>query len=185
MTHVRRLSPELQDKFLEFMDGPAFESQPQWLGCYCQEYLNTRAENEAATPDTNRQSACYRIQNGVMSGYLAFESEHPDAKAIGWMSANSHNNYRLLPTVEGKVATIICFSIQREHQGKQVASRMLEFALADLATQGFEVVQAAPLSSGEFHDWGYRGPLSMYEKLGFVSQGPIDDKHVLMTKTLF
>ena len=185
MVIVRKLSPETQEVFLEFMDGPAFESQPRWLGCYCQEYLNTKAENDVSTPETNRLSACHRIDSGVMNGYLAFESEDADSKVIGWLSANAHNNYRLLPSVpDEKTATLICFSIQKQHQGKGIANHLLEFALKDLKEQDFMTVQAAPIDSEEFQDWGYRGSLGMYLKHGFSKVTKLDDIHVLVSKPL-
>lgn len=185
MLKIRRLSPETEVQFLEFMDGPAFESQPKWLGCYCQEYLNTKEQNETATPETNRATACKRIRSRVMNGYLAFESEADDAKVIGWLSANDHNNYKLLPPLDGeRTATVICFSIQKDHQGKGIAEALLSYAIEDLGKRGFNSIQGAPLANGEFHDWAYRGPLSMFLKLGFEKGPMLDKMHVLVTRPL-
>ena len=184
MVTIRRLSEPETENFLTFMDGPAFTSQPQWQGCYCQEYLNTKAENESASPESNRQLACERIATGVMQGYLAFEQRDGEEIAVGWMAANSHNNFRLLPPTTEDIATIICFSVEAESQGKGVATRLLEFAIADLPEQGFSKVQAAPLANGEFAKWGYRGPLSLYKKFGFTEGPMLDDQHVLVTKEL-
>ena len=169
---------------MEFMDGPAFTSQPQWHGCYCQEYLNSASENEQATPESNRVLACHRIATGVMQGYLAFERSTEGERVIGWMAANNHNNFRLLPQEEEGIATIICFSVESKKQSQGVASALLEFALGDLPSQGYKRVQAAPLASGQFETWGYRGPLSLYKKFGF-NEGPmIDGQHVLVVKEL-
>ena len=166
------------------MDGPAFSSQPQWQGCYCQEYLNSASENKEATAESNRVLACDRIAAGVMQGYLAFEQSPEGEKVIGWMAANSHNNFRLLPKGEEGVATIICFSVDAEKQSQGVASALLEFALEDLPAQGFKRVQAAPLAGGQFETWGYRGPLSLYKKFGF-NEGPMrDEQHVLVMREL-
>lgn len=185
MVVVKPLSHENETEFLEFMDGPAFESQPQWLGCYCQEYLNTKEQNDVATKETNRLIACERIRSGVMNGYLAFDGEGEGAKVIGWLSANSHNNYRLLPSMpDDTTATLICFAIQKEHQGKSVATELLEYAISDLKRKGFSTVQAAPIESDEFNHWAYRGPLSMYLKFGFTKGPKLDDMHVLVTKSL-
>ena len=184
MLSIRRLSPEETGVFLEFMDGPAFTSQPQWQGCYCQDYLSTAAENEEATPETNRALACDRIASGKMQGYLAFETKDGTERTVGWMAANAHNNFRLLPPVSDNVATIICFAVDAEKQSQGVASELLEFALNDLPSLGFERVQAAPLASGEFETWGYRGPLSLYRKFGFTEGAMMDDKHILVTRGL-
>ena len=165
---------------LEFMDGPAFKSQPQWHGCYCQFYLNSKAQNDdsEAKGVLNRQRACDRTNDGTMQGYLAYEGE----KVIGWMAANSFRNFVELPPMPENVAAIICFVIEQEHQGKGVATQLLNFAIEDLPNRGFVAVNSAPLANGEFHDWGYRGPRSMFEKAGFEPGPMIDDKHILMTR---
>ena len=119
-----------------------------------------------------------------MQGYLALEQRDGEEIAVGWMAANRHNNFRLLPPTTDDTATIICFTVEAASQGKGVAGRLLEFAIADLPEQGYRKVQAAPLANGEFANWGYRGPLSLYKKFGF-SEGPmLDDQHVLVTREL-
>ncbi len=186
MIEFRRLSESELEKFLEFMDGPAFDSQPQWRGCYCQFYLNTEAENSdpKARGEGNRQKACDRIKSGVMQGYLAYSIENGQEVVIGWMAANKFNNFVSLPPQREDVAAIICFVIAKEWQGKKVATNLLKFALSDLPKHGFSEVQSAPLSDPEFKDWGYRGPRPMFEKAGFAPVVMLDDKHILMTKRL-
>ena len=182
MVEIRRLAPSELDGLLEFMDGPAFKSQPQWQGCYCQFYLNTKAENEdpAAKDHLNRQRACDRTNDGTMQGYLAYEDE----KVVGWMAANSFKNFVALPPMPENVAAIICFVIEQEHQGQGVATQLLNYAIDDLPKHGYVAVNSAPLANDEFHTWGYRGPRSMFEKAGFESGPMVDDKHILMTKQL-
>jgi GNAT superfamily N-acetyltransferase len=182
MIEVRRLSPDEMNPFLEFMDGPAFRSQPQWQGCYCQFYLNTPQQNSEAEADMtlNRSRACDRISDGSMQGYVAVS----EGKVIGWMAANSFKNFVALPPAPEDAAAIICFVIDQEHQGRGVAKQLLNFALEDLPSQGYKSVNSAPLASGEFQSFGYRGPRSMFEKAGFVAGPMVDDKHVLMTKEL-
>ena len=182
MVEIRRLSSDELEPFLEFMDGPAFKSQPQWQGCYCQFYLNTPQQNddEQAKSGLNRELACDRINAGTMQGYVAYDG----GKVIGWMAANRANNFVILPETDDSVARIICFVIEQEHQGRGVATALLKFALADLADRGFETVEAAPLASGEFVSWGYRGPRSMFEKAGFVPGPMLDDKHILLQRKL-
>ena len=186
MIEFRRLKISELDSFLEFMDGPAFESQPQWRGCYCQFYLNTQEENDdpEARGEANRQKACDRIEAGVMQGYLAYSLENGTEKVIGWMAANKFNNFVSLPPQREDVAAIICFVIDKQWRSKKVATSLLEFALADLPKHGFTEVQSAPLKDPEFKDWGYRGPRSMFEKAGFASVVEIDDKHILMSRKL-
>lgn len=186
MIEFRRLSSSELEAFLEFMDGPAFESQPQWRGCYCQFYLNSEGENAdpRSSETLNRQRACDRIQTGVMQGYLAYSIEDGKEEVIGWMAANKFNNFVALPPQREDVAAIICFVIAKAWQGQQVATNLLNFALSDLPSLGFTEVQSAPLNDAEFKDSGYRGPRTMFEKAGFSPLVMIDDKHILMTKRL-
>ena len=179
---IRRLSTDELTRFLEFMDGPAFKAQPQWQGCYCQFYLNTSEQNESPEAKTglNQQLACDRINAGTMQGYLAFEGD----RTIGWMAANKANNFVLLPPTDESAARILCFVVDDEFKGRGVATALLKFALEDLSNRGFTSVEAAPLASGEFVDWGYRGPLSMFLKVGFERGPMIDDKHVLVKRKL-
>ena len=186
MIEYRRLSQVELDKFLEFMDGPAFESQPQWRGCYCQFYLNSEAENEDpnAKGRLNRDRACDRIANGTMQGYVAVSTSDDGEEVVGWMAANRFNNFVALPPTREDVAAIICFVIEKKWQGQKLATNLLDFALKDLPKQGFTEVQCAPLNDPEFKEWGYRGPRPMFEKAGFEPVAMVDDKHLLMTKKL-
>ena len=178
MVAIRRLTPNELDDFLSFMDGPAFETNPQWSGCYCQFYLNTEAENE--TRDQNFKRACDRITSGTMSGYLAYEGD----EVIGWVAANKANSFALLPKTEESAARVLCFIVDAKHQGKGIATKLLNFATKDLASQGFTSIEAAPLASDEFQSWGYRGKLSTFLKAGFEAGPMIDDKHILVHRKL-
>ena len=106
MVEVRRLSEGELPAFLEFMDERAFLGQPQWAGCYCQFYLNTREQNEdaSAKAGANRQRACDRTKSGVMQGYLAFELVDGVERAIGWMAANASVNFVALPGAQPDLA---------------------------------------------------------------------------------
>ncbi len=186
MIEYRRLSDVEVQKFMAFMDGPAFESQPQWRGCYCQFYLNSPAENEDpnAKGQLNRAKACDRIANGTMQGYVAVLKTEMGEEVVGWMAANKFNNFVALPPQREDVAAIICFVIDQKWQGQRLATNLLDFALKDLPSQGFTQVQSAPLNDPEFKAWGYRGPKPMFEKAGFQPVAMLDDKHILMSRML-
>lgn len=178
MVEIRRLTvDELQD-FLKFMDGPAFESQPQWAGCYCQFYLNSADENQ--NQELNRQRSCDRIANGTMNGYLAYEGD----EVIGWVAANSANNFKAMPPADQTTARILCFSIQKAHQGRGIATKLLNHAISDLHQQGFRLIEAAPVKSDEHNSASYRGTLSMFLKAGFAEVVPLDEKHVLVHRDI-
>lgn len=178
MVAIRRLTPAELDDFLGFMEGAAFETNPQWSGCYCQFYLNTPSENESK--DQNRQRACDRIKSGAMHGYLAYEGE----EVIGWVAANKANNFVELPPTGESMARVLCFIVDPKHQGKGIATELLSFAISDLGELGFTSIEAAPVASDTFESWGYRGKLSTFLKAGFVKGPAIDDKHVLVHKDL-
>ncbi|NBU23692.1 MAG: GNAT family N-acetyltransferase [Actinobacteria bacterium] len=182
MVDVSRISESQLPEFLAFMDGPAFKSQPQWQGCYCQFYLNSKSENEASEnlAERNRQSACDRIRSGVMQGYVAKEN----GQVVGWMAANSFKNFVALPGNESDIAAVICFVIEKDHQGRGIAKKLLQFALNDLPNHGYVAVRAAPLADGSFQDWAYRGPRKMFEDAGFTAGPMLDDKHILMSRAL-
>lgn len=164
------------------MSAKAFETNPNWAGCYCQFYLDTDADIEGAevTAERNRQKACDRIASGTMRGYLAFDGD----EVVGWVAANKANNFAQLPPTSEDTARILCFIVEPNHQGKGVATALLDFAIEDLTTQGFTTVEAAPLASDEFAFWAYRGKLSTFLKAGFQSGPMIDDKHVLVQRKL-
>lgn len=164
------------------MSAKAFETNPNWAGCYCQFYLDTDADIEGAevTAERNRQKACDRIASGTMRGYLAFDG----GEVVGWVAANKANNFAQLPPTSEETARILCFIVEPNHQGKGVATALLDFAIEDLTTQGFTTVEAAPLASDEFASWAYRGKLSTFLKAGFQSGPMIDDKHVLVQRKL-
>jgi GNAT superfamily N-acetyltransferase len=164
------------------MSAKAFETNPNWAGCYCQFYLDTDADIEGAdlTAERNRQNACDRIASGTMRGYLAFDGD----EVVGWVAANKANNFAQLPPTSEDTARILCFIVEPNHQGKGVATALLDFAIEDLTTQGFTTVEAAPLASDEFASWAYRGKLSTFLKAGFQSGPMIDDKHVLVQRKL-
>ena len=164
------------------MSAKAFETNPNWAGCYCQFYLDTDADIEGAelTAERNRQKACDRIASGTMRGYLAFDGD----EVVGWVAANKANNFAQLPPTSEETARILCFIVEPNHQGKGVATALLDFAIEDLATQGFTTVEAAPLASDEFASWAYRGKLSTFLKAGFQAGPMIDDKHVLVQRKL-
>ena len=178
MVAIRRLTPAELDDFLGFMEGSAFETNPQWSGCYCQFYLNTPSENESK--DQNRQRACDRIKSGAMHGYLAYEGE----EVIGWVAANKANNFVELPPTGESVARVLCFIVDPKHQGKGIATELLSFAITDLGELGFTSIEAAPVASDTFESWGYRGKLSTFLKAGFIKGPAIDDKHVLVHRDL-
>ena len=178
MVEIRPLSPSELDDFLKFMEGPAFETNPQWAGCYCQFYLNAPEEQPSGTERdaVNRKTACDRINSRQMNGYLAYEGD----EVIGWVAANKASNFVALPPAGEDVARILCFIVSEPHQGKGVATQLLDFAISDLKSKGFKSIEAAPRAADDFESWGYRGKLSTFLKAGFEAGPMIDEQHILV-----
>ena len=176
MVDIRPLTPAELDDFLGFMEDSAFETNPQWAGCYCQFYLNHEQPSPANRFAENRKTACDRIKAKTMQGYLAYDGD----EVIGWVAANKANNFVALPATGENVARIICFIVAEGHQGKGVSTQLLNFAIEDIRAQGYEAIEAAPRTVEAFDQTSYRGKLSTFLKAGF-SEGPmIDDQHILV-----
>ena len=160
------------------MEGSAFETNPQWAGCYCQFYLNMPQDQPSPEQraTVNRKTACDRINSMAMNGYLAYDGD----EVIGWVAANKANNFVALPPTGEDVARVLCFIVGAEHHGKGIATELLAFAIEDLKAKGFKSIEAAPVASDEFASWGYRGKLSTFLKAGFEAGPMIDEKHILV-----
>ncbi len=182
MVEIRPLAPSELDDFLKFMEGPAFETNPQWSGCYCQFYLNTPEEQpaDAERAEVNRKTACDRINSRQMNGYLAYEGD----EVIGWVAANKANNFVGLPSTGEDVARVLCFIVDPKQQGKGIATELLGFAIADLRSKGFKSIEAAPRAADDFASWGYRGKLGTFLKAGFEAGPMVDDQHILVHMNL-
>ncbi|MFM7013571.1 MAG: N-acetyltransferase family protein [Actinomycetota bacterium] len=182
MVEIRRLSKAETEKFLEFMDGPGFKTNPDWGACYCQFYLDDHNEinPEQTGASENRKKACDRIASGAMRGYLAFEGD----RTIGWVAANAAKNFPGFPEASESTARILCFVIDQDFQRQGVATKLLNYALEDLPKQGFDLVEAAPKTQSEVSSRSYRGPISMYLKAGFELVGPLDEHSVIVRRKL-
>jgi GNAT superfamily N-acetyltransferase len=173
---IRPLTPAELDDFLGFMEGPAFETNPQWAGCYCQFYLNKEQPSPENRFAENRKTACDRITAKTMQGYLAYEGD----EVIGWVAANKANNFVALPATSDDAARIICFIVADGHQGKGVSTQLLNYAIEDLRSQGYKSIEAAPRAAESFDQTGYRGKMSTFLKAGFTAGPMIDDQHILV-----
>jgi ribosomal protein S18 acetylase RimI-like enzyme len=176
---IKRLNLESLDDFLGYFDHRAFLDDPNWDGCYCQFYLNTPQENESSNKESNRASACSRIETGAMDGYLAYEND----KVVGWCAAGSSLMYPGLPGAEERVARILCFNVDPDLRGQGISGQMLDLILDDLQTRGFEAVEAGP-NQDSYSNKSYRGSREMFRKRGFEQVTELGDGFVLVRKHL-
>lgn len=176
----RRLSVETLHDFLDYFDHKAFTDNPNWAGCYCQFYLNSPDENQAATTESKRQSACDRIATGNMEGYLAYLQ----GEVVGWIAAGASRLFPGLPDAQDSLARILCFVIHPQHRGQGIAKTLLGHAIADLKSRGFSAVEAAPYTQEHQQAANYRGHLSMYESFGFEFVADMGEFGTLVRKHL-
>jgi ribosomal protein S18 acetylase RimI-like enzyme len=178
----KRLSVENLHDFLNYFDHEAFTDNAKWSGCYCQFYLDDPAVTDPQTISTerNRQSACDRVASGEMQGYLAYS----EGRVVGWCAAGSSKLFPGVPDADEKLARMLCFVIHPLFRGQGVARSLMQHAVADLATLGFAVVEAAPYTQPEQQAANYRGHLSMYLAEGFEAVQDMGEFGTLVRKHL-
>jgi ribosomal protein S18 acetylase RimI-like enzyme len=183
---VESLSDSNMPLWLDFFDQRALKDNPDWDGCYCQAYLNSK-EDEAAIEASGvpyqeafRKLACERQISKIMQGYVAIQS----GKVIGWLEAGPGKNFPNFPPTTDLVARAICFTIDPQHRGVGLAKALLTFALDDFKNRGFEKLEVRGVPEGQDAPRYYPGAIKMYEKFGFVVSQQFDDGYVLMEKRL-
>ena len=186
---IRKLTPDLTDDYLRF-----FDITPHWgsddTKCYCitwcsdNIYLNG-GKHWFSSPDERRIHGIKRVQDGDIKGYLAYYDE----KVVGWCNANDKSDCRecinYLRTdgnipleecrIEEKIKFIFCFAIDPKMQRMGIASQLLEYLCEDAVTEGFDFVEAFPNKIITDASRDHRGPLIMYEKMGFKKHAERDN----------
>lgn len=188
---VCKLSPELLNDWLSYFDNDAFSDNDEWCGCYCMcyhwdsELQKLRGwDCDINSAALNREQAIRLIEGGRMQGYLAYAQ----GKVVGWCNSNNKQAYKNVnfnfseevPDNGEKIKSIVCFSVAPEYRGCGVATALLEYAIKDAKSDGFDLIEAYPFAHNENH--AYHGPLSMYEKYGFKHVNQIDGCAVLRKK---
>ncbi len=169
---IRRLCSELCDDWLAYFDGIAFGDHGEWALCYCLEGHMTRQENDdLKDPAARRDYAKQLIQDGKMQGYLAYA----DGKVVGWCNANDRSAYAFLDELytymnhtpdNKKTKVVFCFLVASKFRGQGIAGTILERICQDAKNDGYEKVEAYPLSDTDA-EFQYHGTIRMYEKHGF------------------
>ena len=168
---IVKLEKGMGNTFADYFKNLDFSHEKNWSGCYCRFYhMDNDIEDWAArTGEQNRADAIKEIDNGNMTGFLAFSGD----KCIGWLNANDWKSYRRLleyvPEYIGdkKTGIVICYVIHPEFRSMGVAKALLNAALDDFKSNGYEAVMALPVGADAFSQKMYRGTVSMYEKAGF------------------
>lgn len=178
---VKKLSSELENDYIEYFETKAFTDGSEFQGCYCMWYHWTDeldVERSRCPKDNQkffkRELAKTYIKKGFLQGYLAYVND----EVVGWCNANDRINYERLSkksrpdlwvdySEKDKVKSIVCYVVAPDMRGKGIATELLKYVCKDAANEGYSYVEAYP-AMGEFKQVNYHGPLSMYERQGFV-----------------
>lgn len=167
---LRRLTPDLQEDFLQFFEGAAFADNPTWKSCCCQ-FLHvdhSKVDWKTRTAEASRAAACHRIGCGRMQGLQAYR----DGQVVGWCNAAPRawlDAFADEPDPQAEVlGQIACFEIARDHRRSGVAKALLASACDMLGEQGPRVAEATPSRSAATDAEPHHGPLSLYLAAGFT-----------------
>jgi GNAT superfamily N-acetyltransferase len=174
---IRPLTPAARVDFLDFFEQRAFTDNPEWASCYCHfPHADHRtvvwSERTAAQ---NRAATCARIDDGRMSGWLAYE----DGAVIGWCNAGPRRAVEALfdepEPLADRIGAIACFVIAPERRRRGLATALLDAACTGLRERGFAWAEAYPRRDphgGPGSPAGnHFGPLAMYRRAGFEACG--------------
>ena len=190
---IRRLTPELNDDYLDFFDNRAFTDGNPNGPCYC-----TSPNQDAETiqrmvgefrlhgvKETVRRYAAEMLGRNEIRGYLAYDGE----LAVGWCNAADMESYAgFVPAFArenacGKTVSIVCFEIAPEYRGRGIASALIGRVCRDAKATGYAAVEGYPRISGERNDFDYQGPFRLYEKAGFT-EAARENGQAVMRKVL-
>jgi GNAT superfamily N-acetyltransferase len=178
---IKPLTPELLNDFLSFFDNMVFTENPDWSKCYCYSFHFT-GPDDLWNKDENRSSVIKLINEKKMTGYLAYSDGYP----VGWCNANNRLNfqrllkyYNLVDNPQDKVCSIVCFLIQPEFRRKGIARKIIKKISLDCLAQDYNYIEAYPGKGALSCEGHYKGPLKLYEELGFKIEKEHNDYNVV------
>lgn len=187
---IRKLTPELAEEYVHFFDVTPHDANIDENKCYC---LTWRSDDSYIsnpnhwfpTREERREHAIQFVKDGSIEGYLAY----CDKKIVGWCNtnANCRNGIDYLRSywpieeysADIKVKSIFCFVIAPEVQRMGVATKLLECICQDAVADGFDFVEAYTHKEFDTVPHDFRGPLTMYEKCGFIKYAEREEKVVV------
>ena len=181
---VHRATPDRIPDTLDYFDTTAFADYPIWAACYCQCHHVAPEEWPSRDRAQNRAGLIERLEAQTTRGYLACI----DGKVAGWCNAAERAAYphyeAVSPPADGRrVGAIVCFVIASPYRRHGVARALLEAAMENFRTGGFDIVEAYPRRETEDSQDAYHGPLKLYLDAGFAQVGE-GERWVIVRKEL-
>jgi len=138
----------------------------------------------------NRRQKRELVENRRSHGILVYA----DGEPVGWCQygsieelsrVDSTPGYRALAKVSGtkRLWRITCFTVEKKHRRRGVASLALKAALQAIRNKGGGLVEAYPIIHwGAYRD--YLGTVSMFQREGFKVVAPFGKGNVVMRRTI-
>ncbi len=178
---IKPLTTETLDDYLFFFDDIEFEENPEWSACYCFSFHFTGTK-EQWKRESNRVSVIQYVNEGKMTGYLAYS----EGKPVGWCNVNNRRNYQSLLKYydldinpDEKVCSVVCFLIHPAFRRQGIAQKLLEKICADYSVSDFDFIEAYPAKGKLSCERHYRGPLELYRRFDFQIIGENNDYYIL------
>jgi GNAT superfamily N-acetyltransferase len=175
---IKKFTPDLNADYLDFFDNRAFTDGNPNGPCYCtspnqdEDEIKQMVSEFAASgvKETLRKYAVKMLDRNKIHGYLAYDGDI----SVGWCNAADMDSYSgFVPGFArentcGKTISIVCFEIAPEYRGIGIASAFINRICEDAKSNGYSAVEGYAKLSDERNDFDYRGPLHLYQRLGFA-----------------
>ncbi|WP_426349711.1 GNAT family N-acetyltransferase [Alloiococcus sp. CFN-8] len=169
---IEKLNPEMYNEYLYYFDNIGFADHEEWSACYCLEsHLSIEDNEKYKEKNERREKAKEFIQNGIMNGYLIYDSEN----IVGWCNAGDKIDYEPICSNEefltdslerGKVKVLYCIDIAPGYRGRGIADIVIEKVCEDAKQEGYSYVEGYPFADID-RPFQFKGPFRLYEKHGF------------------
>ncbi len=174
---IRKLEPDLLEDYLFFCENTAHSDYPDFARCYCVSFYSESLSlkniiEDFTDPEVRRKYAIKMINEGNLQGYLAFDG----TRVVGWCNSNDRadciscwglNEYRRDIVLDMKAKSVFCFAIDPNMRGKDIATALLKRICDDAIKEGYDCIEAYPEKAGDNMYYNFRGPIGLYDKLGF------------------
>lgn len=184
---IKRLTPELADDYVHFFDVTPHDAYVDAHKCYCVCWCADDYEGKDFSTAEKRRTAAHRyVQEGILQGYLAYHNGKP----IGWCNANTKSDclkccsWRIfmknVPVdLNENIKCVFCFVIAPHMQRQGIATHLLNQAILDAITDGFDAIEAYPNKHFQSVAADFMGPIDLYSKYGFEVIGETSEKYII------